>query len=69
MVCDADLIVVGHRRIKHDDTDALRAAVEGTTLEEREWYAAGRRQSSVIWVTWEYFDGSEGFVSEGLTYQ
>jgi hypothetical protein len=35
VVCDADLIVVGHRCIKHDDTDALRAAVEGMTLEER----------------------------------
>jgi hypothetical protein len=35
VVCDADLIVVGHRCIKHDDTDALRAVVEGTTLEER----------------------------------
>lgn len=64
-----DLIVVGHRCIKRDDSDALRAVVEGMALGVRVWYAAVKKQSSVICVMWEYFDGSESFVPEGLTYQ
>ena len=69
VVCDADLIVVGHRCIKRDDSEALRAIVEGTALDVRVWYAAGKKQSSVICMMWEYFDGPESFVPEGLTYQ
>jgi hypothetical protein len=42
VVCDADLIVVGHRCIKHDDSDALRAVIEETTLEERVWAGKAR---------------------------
>jgi hypothetical protein len=49
----ADLIVVVHRCIKHDGTDALHAVVDGTALEERVRYASGKGQSSVIRVVKE----------------
>jgi hypothetical protein len=51
----ADLIVVVHRCIKHDGTDALKAVVDGTESEERIRYAAGKGQSSVIGVVWDHF--------------
>ncbi len=42
------MVVVVHRCIKHDGTDALKAVVDGTALEDRIEYADGKRQSSVI---------------------
>ena len=35
----ADLVVVVHRCIKHDGTDALKTVVDGTALEDRVRYA------------------------------
>lgn len=51
----ADLIVVVHRCMKHDGTDALVAAVEGTELTERVRHAAGKGQSSVLRTVLECF--------------
>jgi hypothetical protein len=51
----ADLIVVVHRCIKHDGTDALKAVVDGTVLEDRVEYADGKGQSSVIRAVRGYF--------------
>ncbi len=51
----ADLIVVVHRCIKHDGTDALKAVVDGTALENRIEYADGKGQSSVIRAVRGYF--------------
>lgn len=56
-VSGADLIVVVHRCIKHDGTDALSAVVEGTELKERVRFAAGKGQSSVIRAVREFFAG------------
>jgi hypothetical protein len=44
----ADLIIVVHRCIKHDGTDALKAVVDGTALEDQVEYSDGKGQSSVI---------------------
>jgi hypothetical protein len=51
----ADLIVVVHRCIKHDGTEALKAVVDGTVLEDRIEYADGKGQSSVIRAVRGYF--------------
>jgi len=55
-VRDADLIVVVHRCVRHDGTDALRAVVAGTEMEARVRYAAGKGQSSVFRAVREYFE-------------
>lgn len=54
-VIGADLIVVVHRCIKHDGTDALKAAIEGTEEKERIRYAAGKGQSSILRTVTERF--------------
>lgn len=56
-VRNSDLIVVVHRCIKHDGTDSLAAAVNGTELESRVRYAAGKGQSSIIRAVCDYFLG------------
>jgi len=58
-VRDSDLILVVHRCIKHDGTDSLAAAVNGTELESRVRYAAGKGQSSIIRAIRDYFAGRD----------
>jgi hypothetical protein len=59
----ADLIVVVHRCIKHDGTDALKAVVDGTVLEDRVEYADGKGQSSVIRAVGGVFWLDLGYIS------
>jgi len=54
-VLGADLIVVMHRCIKHDGTDALKAALTGTQFEGRVRYAPGKGHSSVIQTVQQFF--------------
>lgn len=65
----ADLIVVVHRCLKHDETDALRAVVEGTALEERVRYADGKGQSSILRSLRGYFQPNKGHrgTTEGVS--
>lgn len=55
-VHSADLIIVVHRCMKHSGSDALQAVVEGTELQQRVRYAAGKGQSSVLRAVREYFE-------------
>ena len=57
-VRDVDLIVVVHRCMKHDGSDALKAAIEGTNLPEVVRYATGKGHSSVLRTIVEFFGPS-----------
>src|SRR5262249_54165963 len=54
-VLGADLIVVMHRCIKHDGTNALDNVINGQPEAARVRYAPGKGHSSVVQTVREYF--------------